>query len=282
MVAALSVAVAVVGHALVGGGGVPLGVVPPLVAVAGVCWLLGEYLAGEPLLTGLVLAGVQLFVHVALDSVTMHHGMSIGSSLMMTATHLGALLVGVLAIGQRAPLGPSGTAGVRRPAPGAAGPASAPTRFDRERHLLLVDLDRIPTRHECLRARASRRTSNCSCLSRPIAPDYSYALKGSLMPKKFVLRAAAIVAASALVVIGAAGSASAHVTVSSPDAKPGGYAKLVFRVPTESDNASTTKLVVSLPKDHPFAHVGAQVKDGWKVEKTKEKLPRRSRSVTSR
>ncbi|TCC10417.1 YcnI family protein [Kribbella soli] len=93
------------------------------------------------------------------------------------------------------------------------------------------------------------------------------------MPKRFVLRAGAIVAASALVVIGAASSASAHVTVSSPDAKPGGYAKLVFRVPTESDNTSTTKLVVSLPKDHPFAHVGAQVKDGWKVEKKEEKLP---------
>jgi hypothetical protein len=100
VVAALSVAVAVFGHALVGGGGVPLGVVPPLVALAGVCWLLGEYLAGELLLTGVVLAGVQLFVHVALDSVTMHHGMSITSSLMMTATHLGALLAGVLAIGQ--------------------------------------------------------------------------------------------------------------------------------------------------------------------------------------
>ncbi|MGW6200953.1 hypothetical protein ACWF0M_32730 [Kribbella sp. NPDC055110] len=102
-VAALSVAVAVVGHALVGGGGVPVGVVPPLAALAGVCWLLGEYLAGERLLTALVLAGVQLFVHVALDSMTMHHGhhgMSIASSLMMTATHLGALLAGVLAIGQ--------------------------------------------------------------------------------------------------------------------------------------------------------------------------------------
>jgi periplasmic copper chaperone A len=93
------------------------------------------------------------------------------------------------------------------------------------------------------------------------------------MPRRFVLRAGAIVAASALVAIGAASSASAHVTVSSPDAKPGGYAKLVFRVPTESDNTSTTKLVVSLPKDHPFAHVGAQVKDGWKVEKKEEKLP---------
>ncbi|MFK4087003.1 YcnI family protein [Kribbella sp. NPDC020789] len=90
---------------------------------------------------------------------------------------------------------------------------------------------------------------------------------------KHFLRAGAIVAASTLVLAGAAGSASAHVTVSSPDAKPGGYAKLVFRVPTESDNTSTTKLVVSLPKDTPFAHVGAQVKDGWKVEKTTEKFP---------
>lgn len=88
-----------------------------------------------------------------------------------------------------------------------------------------------------------------------------------------MLRAGAIIAVSALVVIGAATSASAHVTVSSPDAKPGGYAKLVFRVPTESDNTSTTKLVVSLPKDHPFASVGAQVKDGWKVEKKEAKLP---------
>ena len=93
------------------------------------------------------------------------------------------------------------------------------------------------------------------------------------MSKKFVLRAAAITAASALVFVGAANSASAHVTVSSPDAKPGGYAKLVFRVPSESDTASTTKLVVSLPKDRPFSSVGAQVKDGWKVVKTTEKLP---------
>jgi uncharacterized protein YcnI len=93
------------------------------------------------------------------------------------------------------------------------------------------------------------------------------------MPRRFVLRAGAIATASALVLVGAAGVASAHVTVSSPDAKPGGYAKVVFRVPTESDNTSTTKLVVSLPADHPFAHVGAQVKDGWKVEKKEQKLP---------
>ncbi|MFG1620618.1 YcnI family protein [Kribbella sp. NPDC049227] len=93
------------------------------------------------------------------------------------------------------------------------------------------------------------------------------------MSRKFALRAVAIVAASTLVLAGAATSASAHVTVSSPDAKPGGYAKLVFRVPTESDTAATTKLVVSLPKDHPFASVGAQVKPGWTVVKTTEQLP---------
>ena len=100
VVAALSVAVAVVGHVLVGGGGVPLGVVPPLAALGGVCWLLGEYLAGERVLTAMVLAGVQLFVHVTLDSATMHHGMTIQGSLLMSGVHLGALLAGVLAIGR--------------------------------------------------------------------------------------------------------------------------------------------------------------------------------------
>ncbi|MGW7682060.1 hypothetical protein ACWGID_15050 [Kribbella sp. NPDC054772] len=100
VVAALSVAVAVLGHVLVGGGGVPLVVVPPLAALAAACWLLGEHLADERLLTALVLAVVQLFVHVTLDAASMHHGMSpgIGGSLLMTATHLGVLLAAVLAI----------------------------------------------------------------------------------------------------------------------------------------------------------------------------------------
>jgi uncharacterized protein YcnI len=92
------------------------------------------------------------------------------------------------------------------------------------------------------------------------------------MSKKLVLRAAAIAAASAFVMVGAVNSASAHVTVSSPDAKPGGYAKLIFRVPTESDTAATTKLVVSLPKDRPFTSVRPQVMDGWTAVKTTEKL----------
>ena len=53
-------------------------------------------------------------------------------------------------------------------------------------------------------------------------------------------------------------AASAHVTVSSPDASPGGFGKLVFRVPTESETASTVKLSVTLPTDTPFALVSAK------------------------
>lgn len=65
--------------------------------------------------------------------------------------------------------------------------------------------------------------------------------------------------------------ASAHVTVDSPDAEPGGFGKLVFRVPTESETASTTKLTVHMPEDTPFAFVNAERVPGWDVELKKEK-----------
>lgn len=65
--------------------------------------------------------------------------------------------------------------------------------------------------------------------------------------------------------VGATGPAFAHVSVSSTDAAQGGFGKAVFRVPTESETASTTKLVVTLPADTPFAFVSAETKPGWKV-----------------
>ncbi len=79
-------------------------------------------------------------------------------------------------------------------------------------------------------------------------------------------RVAAVAAVTTFVAVTAAVPASAHVTVSSPDAKAGGYAKIVFRVPTESDTASTTRLTVTMPSDHPFASVRSQVKPGWTVK----------------
>jgi len=82
------------------------------------------------------------------------------------------------------------------------------------------------------------------------------------------LCAALLLAALVLV----AAPASAHVTVSSPDAKAGGFGKVVFRVPTESDTASTTKIRITLPEDTPFAFVSAQPKPGWTVDVQKAKL----------
>ena len=67
----------------------------------------------------------------------------------------------------------------------------------------------------------------------------------------------------ALGVFALAAPAFAHVTVSSPDATPGGYGVMTVRVPTESDTASTTKVDLSLPVATPFAQVLVQPKVGW-------------------
>ncbi|HEX2176101.1 MAG TPA: YcnI family protein [Nocardioidaceae bacterium] len=83
--------------------------------------------------------------------------------------------------------------------------------------------------------------------------------------------AAAAVGAAGLLLVTAL-PAGAHVTVSSPDAEPGGFGKLVFRVPNESDTASTTKLVVRLPADTPFGSVSTKPMPGWTVEAEPTKL----------
>ncbi|MFE7744046.1 YcnI family protein [Nocardia sp. NPDC057455] len=54
------------------------------------------------------------------------------------------------------------------------------------------------------------------------------------------------VTTTALVLL-AGGTAAAHVTVDAPGAAQGGYTVATFRVPTESDTASTTALTVTLP-----------------------------------
>ena len=66
-----------------------------------------------------------------------------------------------------------------------------------------------------------------------------------------------------------AGPASAHVTVSSTNATPGGYATVVLNVPTESDTASTTKIVVKLPT---VGSVSVQPTPGWRFAAKKTKL----------
>jgi len=65
-----------------------------------------------------------------------------------------------------------------------------------------------------------------------------------------------------LLVLGT-GTASAHVTVGSADAAPGGYGKITFRVPNESDAASTVALRIQVPTDTPLASLRAQPVPGW-------------------
>jgi uncharacterized protein YcnI len=69
-----------------------------------------------------------------------------------------------------------------------------------------------------------------------------------------------------------AAPASAHVSVSSADATQGGYGKAVFRVPTESDTASTTKVEVFLPDATPIASVSTVPVPGWTAATTTKKL----------
>jgi uncharacterized protein YcnI len=89
-------------------------------------------------------------------------------------------------------------------------------------------------------------------------------------------RAGAVIALAAVAVLTAAGAASAHVTV-----HPQSYARgatdgtLTFRVPDEEDSASTTKVQIFLPTDHPLLGVLVTPRDGWtaKVTDTRLKTP---------
>ncbi|MCX5330807.1 YcnI family protein [Streptomyces sp. NBC_00140] len=89
-------------------------------------------------------------------------------------------------------------------------------------------------------------------------------------------RAGAVTALAAVGVLTAAGAASAHVTV-----HPESYARgatdgtLTFRVPNEEDTASTTKVQIFLPTDHPLLGVLVAPRDGWtaKVTDTRLKTP---------
>ena len=84
-----------------------------------------------------------------------------------------------------------------------------------------------------------------------------------------------------LTITGAAGAlvglkalpALAHVTVNADDATQGSYTVITFRVPTESDTASTTGLKVQFPADAPLAFASVKPKAGWTYTVTKAKLP---------
>ena len=60
-----------------------------------------------------------------------------------------------------------------------------------------------------------------------------------------------------------AGAAAAHVTITPTSAAPGSFTAITFRIPTESDTATTTKIDVQLDPAHPIAVVDYQAVPGW-------------------
>ena len=90
------------------------------------------------------------------------------------------------------------------------------------------------------------------------------------LARTVVLVTALLTALAASVVV--AGTAGAHVTVSSPDAAAGGYGKLVFRVPNESDTASTVGLRIQIPEEAALASLRTQPMPGWTATLTTAEL----------
>ncbi len=88
------------------------------------------------------------------------------------------------------------------------------------------------------------------------------------MPARPLRVLAAASVATAAVLAAGAGSASAHVRVSSTDAAPGGYGEMTFRVPNESDTASTISLRVQVPAETPLASVSVEPVPGWTATTT--------------
>lgn len=94
------------------------------------------------------------------------------------------------------------------------------------------------------------------------------------MSRKTTLRRALVgLAAGAALALAAPLAASAHVTVNPNTATPGSYATVNFRVPTESETATTVKLEVTLPTDTPLSAVLVQPVPGWTATVEKGALP---------
>jgi periplasmic copper chaperone A len=98
-----------------------------------------------------------------------------------------------------------------------------------------------------------------------------------------VLGAAVLAVLAGSIVV--AGTASAHVTVGTQDAAPGGFGKITFRVPNESDVASTVGVRIQVPQEAAMTSLSTQPVPGWTVTLTSTDLqePIRSgeREITS-
>lgn len=97
-----------------------------------------------------------------------------------------------------------------------------------------------------------------------------------LVPRRIIRRSLIGSAAAALLCLGPAAAASAHIQASSDDASRGAYATVSFQVPNESTTgAATTTLTIELPN---VSAVQTEAKPGWgaRIDRDGDKV----RSVT--
>ena len=83
------------------------------------------------------------------------------------------------------------------------------------------------------------------------------------LARRWMGRLATAGTTAVVVAVALAGTAMAHVKVSGVDAVQGGSGVVTFRVPSESQTASTTELLITFPADTPFTSADIQPKAGW-------------------
>jgi uncharacterized protein YcnI len=79
--------------------------------------------------------------------------------------------------------------------------------------------------------------------------------------RRLVIVGAAVVGG----LLGLTGTAAAHVVTTPGSATQGSVANISFQVPDEEDTATTTKVEVAFPTDHPIASVDVKALPGWHV-----------------
>jgi len=88
---------------------------------------------------------------------------------------------------------------------------------------------------------------------------------------ELVRRIAIVSAAAGIAFVAVAAPAWAHVEVEPASAPKGTDAVLAFVVPNEKEDATTNKVVVQFPTDHPIAEAATEAIPGWTAEVSTKK-----------
>jgi uncharacterized protein YcnI len=90
-------------------------------------------------------------------------------------------------------------------------------------------------------------------------------MQNSSLRRRALTRIGVGIGAAVVAILALPGVAQAHVTVQPGSVEGGDFSVVSFRVPNEHDNASTTQLRVTLPKDQPIGSVQTTPVPGWKI-----------------